>query len=60
MARTRQEVSGGPKPPTPPSALDQPKVCGLNGWEPSENPHEGRFVDVDSECAGDCPECDEE
>lgn len=50
----------GIKPPAQPSAADQPKVCGLNGWEPSENPHEGRFPGSDEKCAGDCPDCNGE
>jgi hypothetical protein len=31
----------------------------LDQHQSSENPHEGRFDGSDSECAGDCPDCDE-
>jgi hypothetical protein len=40
-----------PKPPRIPSAGDSttPNGSCLDGWEPSEGPYKGRFVDVDDE-----------
>lgn len=57
MAKLREDINE-PKPPEIPSAEGDSKPTGLDGWEPSEDPQDGRFVDHDDEC--DCPACDGE
>lgn len=51
MAKDTNEV----KPPRIPEVGE--KLGMLDGWMPSENPHEGRVIDCDDDCAGDCPYC---
>lgn len=50
-----------PKAPRIPTHEEQfgPNGSNLDQWQNSENPHEGRFDGSDSDCAGDCPDCDE-
>lgn len=38
-----------------PMSSEMDKRGGLDGWIPSEDPQEGRFVDHDDDC--DCPYC---
>jgi hypothetical protein len=52
---SKNESFEAPKPPRIPEVGEE--LGQLNGWEYSEDPHEGRFVDEDDECAGDCPSC---
>jgi hypothetical protein len=38
-----------PRPPAIPSSDDEHEFK-IDGWEPSEDPREGRWVDTDDEC----------
>jgi hypothetical protein len=53
MAKDRE--IDAPKPPEIPSAEHEFRPSGLNGWVPSTDPQEGRFVDHDDDCK--CADC---
>lgn len=50
MAKNRPEITDRPKPPESEIAAEQPSVCGLDGWSPSEDPQVGHFADHNDGC----------